>query len=484
LYGSDTGTATPNLRRLAERGVTFDMNFSGSMPCMPARRDLWTDQLEFPWRPWGSLEPWDNPLPRVLRDAGYVTQLITDHYHLFEPGGENYHCHFNGYELIRGHENDAWLTDPDLGRDIESHPAGHILDSYKKHMDTMHREEDFCSPRTFASAANWLDRNHTHENFFLMIDEFDPHEPFHVPEPYNSMYEDEPWDDKPYFWEPYGLRRDTDRQMRHLRAQYQGKVTMTDAWFGRLLDVMDRHDLWDNTAVIVMTDHGHFLGEKNIYGKPPCAPYDQMSHTPMIMWMPGMTARPGSRCSALTQTVDLYATILEMAGHQPPRPVHGRSIVPLLTGRASSIRDSVLYGYYGRWFGCSDGIHTYLRGSARPENDPLYIYSQRYSTAPWWTLPPLTDYVDVGPFMPMTDHPVFKVPCTNHTLRNPELAKLSGRDGEFDITESFLYDAVNDPEQERNLAGTAAERHAKEVLVDSMRALQVPEEQYERLGLT
>ena len=473
LYGSDTGTKTPNIDRLAARGMTFDMNYSGSMPCMPARRDLWTGDVEFPWRPWGELEKWDNPLPRVLREHGVVTQLVTDHYHLFERGSGNYHIDFDGWEFIRGHENDAWLTDPDLGATIEPHPAGHIKPRYMKSMDTMKDEADWLSPRTFQAAANWLERNHTHERFFLMIDEFDPHEPFHVPEPYNSMYDDS-WEERPYFWEPYGYRKDTEREMQHLRGQYQGKVTMTDAWFGRLLDVMDRHNLWENTAIVLMTDHGHFLGEKNIYGKPPCPPYDEMSHTPLVIAAPGVDG--GTRCAAPTQTVDLYATILDWFGLEPVRPVHGRSLAPLLTGKAERVRDAAVFGYYGRWFGLCDGEHVYLRGSAREDNTPLYIYSQTYSTAPWWELPPIETYEEVGAFMPMSDVPVFKVPCPDHNLRRKKGPE------EFDLTESYLYE-VTDRLQDNNLVGTEAETKMVETLRAIMKEMQVPEEQYERLGL-
>jgi arylsulfatase A-like enzyme len=111
---------TPNLERLARQTTTFDNAFIGSMPCMPARRDLWTGVQEFLWRPWGSLEPWDEPLPRTLNAAGVFTGLVSDHYHLWEAGGENYHVDFESWEFIRGHENDPWIggrtPDADTGK--------------------------------------------------------------------------------------------------------------------------------------------------------------------------------------------------------------------------------------------------------------------------------------------------------------------------------------------------------------------------------
>src|SRR6188472_4429498 len=79
-----TTIPTPNFRRLAERTVTFDRHYVGSMPCMPARRDLQTGRLSFLHRSWGPIEPYDNSFLQQLRDAGTYSHLITDHYHYFE----------------------------------------------------------------------------------------------------------------------------------------------------------------------------------------------------------------------------------------------------------------------------------------------------------------------------------------------------------------------------------------------------------------
>src|SRR5690606_31700986 len=96
------------------RGTVFDNAYLGSYPCMPARRDLWTGRYEFPWRGWGPLEEDDPDIIRSVTQAGVTTQLITDHYHLWERGSGNYHHFFNGVEFIRGQENDMWITDPTI----------------------------------------------------------------------------------------------------------------------------------------------------------------------------------------------------------------------------------------------------------------------------------------------------------------------------------------------------------------------------------
>ena len=155
--------------------------------------------------------------------------------------------------------------------------------------------------RTFPGLARWprrLDgstrRRADHDRFFLLVDEFDPHEPFDTPEPWASRY-DESWDGPHLIWPPYtdgAIRKGvlTDDQARQVRAQYGAKLSMIDAWFGRLLDALDRGDLWDDTVVIVCTDHGHFLGEKDIWGKPSVPVYEPLGHIPLFVAWPGRPA--------------------------------------------------------------------------------------------------------------------------------------------------------------------------------------------------
>ena len=88
-YGG-TEIDTPNFDRLAKRGISFDTHYVGSLPCMPARRDLHTGRLNFMHRSWGPLEPFDNSFVKTLRDQGVYTHLVTDHQHYFEDGGAGY----------------------------------------------------------------------------------------------------------------------------------------------------------------------------------------------------------------------------------------------------------------------------------------------------------------------------------------------------------------------------------------------------------
>ncbi len=90
IYNPDTVVKTPNLARLAEKSVVFEQHWSGSLPCMPARKDLLTGRMDFLERGWGGLEPFNETFPEILSKHGIYTHIVTDHYHYFATGGENY----------------------------------------------------------------------------------------------------------------------------------------------------------------------------------------------------------------------------------------------------------------------------------------------------------------------------------------------------------------------------------------------------------
>ncbi len=100
-YGCDWVHA-PNFQRLAERAITFDNSYVGSMPCMPARREIHTGRYNFLHRSWGPLEPFDNSMPEILKKNGVRTHLVSDHYHYWEEGGSNYHTKYSAWDAFRG----------------------------------------------------------------------------------------------------------------------------------------------------------------------------------------------------------------------------------------------------------------------------------------------------------------------------------------------------------------------------------------------
>ena len=109
IYGNDW-MQSPNIVRLADKGMVFDNHWIGSAPCMPARRDILTGRLNFLERNWGPIEPFDIPFTRLLRGAGIRSHMETDHYHYFHVGGEDYHTQFDTYAFHRGQEGDCWRS--------------------------------------------------------------------------------------------------------------------------------------------------------------------------------------------------------------------------------------------------------------------------------------------------------------------------------------------------------------------------------------
>ncbi len=100
-YGCDFVYA-PNFQRLAEHTVTFDTCYVGSLPCMPARRELHSGRYNFMHRAWGPVEPFDDSMPELLKKAGIHTHLVSDHTHYWEDGGATYHTRYSTWENVRG----------------------------------------------------------------------------------------------------------------------------------------------------------------------------------------------------------------------------------------------------------------------------------------------------------------------------------------------------------------------------------------------
>lgn len=139
---------------------------------------------------------------------------------------------------------------------------------------------------------------------------------------------------------------------------------MCDRNLGRVLDAMDRYDLWKDTLLIVNTDHGFLLGEHGQWAKCHCPFYEEVSHTPLFLWDP-RCALEGQRRKALVQTVDLPATLLEFFGQPLPEDMEGRPL-----GRTAAedapVRETALFGLYGGQIGCTDGRFCVPAGSKSP----------------------------------------------------------------------------------------------------------------------
>lgn len=479
---------TPNLDRLAARSVRFTNHHTGSLPCIPARHDILVGAWDFLWRPWGSIELWEEPITASLRRTGVVTQLITDHPHLFEVGGENYHSDFTAWAYERGHESDPWKTRPDeswLG--APSFGRGHT--HYDSSRGYFRGEEDFPGPRTMQATARWIrDDSPVHrangERFFLFVDEFDPHEPFDTPDRWATRYDDS-WEGAHLIWPPYSVDAlntgvINQAEARQVRAQYGGKLSMIDHWLGRVLDALDETHAWDDTAVIVCTDHGHYLGDRDvhgrdIWGKPGVPVYKELGHIPMMVAWPGVA--PGVN-DALTTSTDLHATIADVFGADVSHVTHGSSLVPVINGRATSVREWLLTGVWGREVQLVTNDWRYTRGPTGP-NTPHSMWSNRWSTMPIAARPdykmPMPDNRAVLDFMPGSQIPVIRQP-----FREGDLLPFWAYAKQY---ENILFDRAEDPSESVNRLNDSSASDAEELLRVALKSVQAPSEQFERLSL-
>jgi arylsulfatase A-like enzyme len=393
-FNSNGWTNTPNIDRLAAKSLIFDKAFLGSYPCMPARRDLWTGRFEFPFRGWGPLEYDDEDLAKVITDEhGLTSMLITDHYHLWEKGSGNYHFDFSGYDFIRGQEYDRWKIEPGGTPNlVAGKQVGHLPEGYfelnQRNVRSRETEKDYFPAMLMSRAADWLEKNREREDFLLLLDCFDPHEPFDPPRHYVEMY-DPAYAGDEITWPTYGWNRLTEEETRHVRALYAGELAMTDRWVGYLIDKLEQLKLLDETMIILTTDHGHMFGEHGLMGKPWSAisdsnMYEEVSHIPLLLYHPELRQR-GRRVEDLVQLVDLYPTLLEAFGIEPPAEIHGRSLLPYVLGDDADHppRDVACYGRFGEALNVTDGEWTLFIWPSGEENEPLYWYSQ---------LPPQSQY--------------------------------------------------------------------------------------------
>ena len=479
---------TPNIDRFAACAQRFTNHSTGSLPCMPARHDILVGALDFLWRPWGSIELWERPLGHYLRQKNVKTQLFTDHPHLFETGGENYHTDFFAWDYLRGHESDPWKT-----REDPSWIGSPTLPATKKHNGkpetlgydlsrTWFREElDFPGPKTMQATADWLTTHgDAHDSFFLFVDEFDPHEPFDTPAPWANKY-DPDWQGEQMIWPPYAVDAVkggviTAREGQHIRANYGAKLSMIDHWFGKVLDAMDSQNLWEDTVFILCTDHGHYLGERDIFGKPGVMQYETLGHTPLMIYHPDYA--PGT-IDALTTNVDIHATLADLFEVEVEHVTHGKSLLPLISGAATSIRDWAIGGIYGNWVQIHDGKNKYARAPAT-SNFPLSMWSNRWSTMPIPPMPnlrlPNPDHRAWLDTMPGTDIPVIRQPFQEGDLL--PFWSMQARIGEHQ-----LYMIPDDPQELDNQVGKPLEKDMIELLRVALKEVNAPHEQFVRLGI-
>jgi arylsulfatase A-like enzyme len=482
---------TPNFDRLADRSVVFDRHFVGSLPCMPARRDIQTGRLNFLHRGWGPLEPFDHSLADILRGNGVYSHLITDHYHYFEDGGAGFHGRYSSWEFIRGQEKDKWrpaLT-PAVDRyaarfDERQHDFSPDINSklpYYVNREYLEARGDFPLAQCFASAREFVHEHRAADNWFLHLECFDPHEPFFAPERFLRDHPDA-LGGKIFDWPSYG-RSDVDpARLKQLRANYHALVGACDHYLGELLDQFDRDDLWADTWIVLSTDHGLLLGEKEYLGKNRPPFYNEVAHIPLLIAPPRNASITPRRTSALSQTADLMPTILELFGQPVPPEVTGCSLVDVMRQDevgAARAAEGCIFGQFGAAINFTDGRYAYFLYPQEPFEADLYQYT--LMPAHMRTFFEASEFADAEvvrslPFaqgFPVWRLPVRKDAKANMTRRYPLLE-----------ARTVLFDLATDPHQRLPIEDPVQEARIRERIAALFAKNDAPSELYARYGLS
>ncbi len=364
LRAADTGcygsheVRTPNIDAFARRGTRFSEAYPESLPTIPVRRALHTGRRAYPFRHyrplkwdivylpgWQPMDDAEDTLAENLAAAGYHTGFVTDTLPYFAPG-LNFTRGFWQWEFVRGQQQDRWksphaVSDQALARygrpdELRRKPY-QLLNMHLANTADVRSEADTSTAQTFEWAAQFLEDNRAGQPFYLLVDCFDPHEPWEAPDAYYRLYGDPNYSGRRFVhcaYAPVEQAGYTPEEVRYTRAHYCGLVTLVDTWFGKLMRRLDELDLARNTAVFLVSDHGtNFCDNpRHVIGKPASSMYPGLMRLPLLARLPD-EAGAGSTCPALTYNVDLPATIYDLAGVRPAQEIHGRSLVPLLRQR-------------------------------------------------------------------------------------------------------------------------------------------------------
>lgn len=344
----DRVAKTPNIDRLAARGVLFERAYCQQTLCNPSRSSVLTGMRPDTTRVWDNRThfrdtvPGAVTLPEWFRRRGYFTQGI----------GKVYHA---GLTRIQG-DPQSWSVPATYhwGNHFKnpaevpegSAPSDPVLIGTNEIRDVP--DEAYRDGRIRRSAVEALRKlSRGNEPFLLAAGFWKPHRPFNSPKRYWDLYDPAEIPPPQPAEPPAGapeiaiqpqlldyvaeVKRDP-RVMTELRRGYYANVSFFDAQVGALVDEVDRLGLAENTIIVLWADHGYQQGEHAMWGKTSCFELD--AHVPLIVVPPGGRAG-GRRVPEIVESLDLYPTLLELAGLPSNDAAEGRSLVPLIEGHGT-----------------------------------------------------------------------------------------------------------------------------------------------------
>ena len=363
---------TPAIDAFTQNATRFDAAYCASFPTIPMRTDAFTGNVNWPVYGWKALGDEEITITQCLKQAGYYTAFVHDTSNMVSTG------------FARDFDEDIFITPPEgweantdkvklpVPRENMRQDAGGFITDRARTMHYQH-ETDWFVARTMLSAGQWLEENYKRDKFFLWIDTFEIHEDWHAPDHYTEYYSPA-YEGRDYSYPNYGY---TDIYQKHelerLQARYAAEVTLTDRWVGQVLRQIELMKLLENTMVLLLSDHGMYIGEHKRAGKHSVNPedawpiYDEVGRLPWLMRLPGQAK--AKRISALVQPADIMPTVLKVCDAKGPK-MYGKSLLPLLRGQTKKHHDYVFTS-------CHSGT-----GPGRIQ----YLPSCITVTGPRWTL--------------------------------------------------------------------------------------------------
>lgn len=364
----------PNLRALMDDAVSFHRHFSVTNPCGPSRASLLTGQYAMNHRSIRNGTPLRHDAPNIateMRKAGYMPMLFgyTDTsqdprvFHANDPALRDYEHYMNGFREViemRYESSYPWRSHlMNKGYEFESftslyRPVSPTGGEPKVNDPALYRAEDsdtaFLTDRFLSLMPAYRE-----ESWFAHLTYIRPHPPLVAPAPFNDMYDpvDLPLPTRskdaaeevavhPFFG-PVHERvtpaknvvgfpdlAATDENVQTLRSIYLGLITEVDQHIGRVIAFLKESGQYDDTLIVVTSDHGEMLGDRHSWGK--FTVHDAAYHTPLIIRDPRSGDRAGTVVTDPTETIDITPTILDWVGQDIPNSMDGRSLLPLLRG--------------------------------------------------------------------------------------------------------------------------------------------------------
>ncbi len=352
-----TQAKTPNLDAIAGEGMRFYNAYSPCPVCMPARTCLLTGQYPHNTGLWGNTTGfaplvWQAKLFSDVKDQGYTTAQIGKLHWLsgqdwkkqafassaafFSDGLKLDHAEEISSPFSTGANPKGAYADylRKLGKldayvaDISSRLKG---DNYLVKASVAaagEHNEDFVAAR----AIEFLESQPADQPLFLVASWFGPHNPMDAPEPYASMYKPEDMKPLPNIKFPYKYddKQIDKAQWQRIKANYLGKITHIDDCVGRVVEALKKRGNWDNTLVIFISDHGEMMGSHGYMTKGRF--YEESAGIPMWVRPPKGTQVAAKETDVPVNLVDVYATVVEMAGGEMTAQRFSNSLLPIVRG--------------------------------------------------------------------------------------------------------------------------------------------------------